>query len=186
MSAEKIIEKIKKDSQRKTQEIINDAEQQAEEIKQKAKDEAKKQAEQIISNGEKKSKNIERINESKANQENKKKILDAKEEIINQCFQKAKEKLADLTEEEYKKIVKSYIENGKKQLDDNAKAWISRDVDKKIVEQEDIEVEKKIDAIGGIILKSADGKLTLDYTFENILQRDKDRLRVKIGKKLFS
>ena len=50
----------------------------------------------------------------------------------------------------------------------------------------DLEIIGKTDAAGGIILKSADGRVTLDYTLDGILKRDKQRIRIKVGKLLFS
>ena len=46
--------------------------------------------------------------------------------------------------------------------------------------------ESKIESIGGIILKSIDGKIIFNNTFEGILKREKERIRIKVGKFLFS
>lgn len=43
-----------------------------------------------------------------------------------------------------------------------------------------------IEVSGGVILKSSDGKITLDNTFEGILGRKKDEMRRRVGKLLFS
>ena len=43
-----------------------------------------------------------------------------------------------------------------------------------------------VDASGGIILESVDGQITLDNTFDGILEREKNRIRIKVGKLLFS
>ena len=39
---------------------------------------------------------------------------------------------------------------------------------------------------GGVIIISDDGKIKLDNTFEGILKRRKEQIRLKVGKLLFS
>jgi vacuolar-type H+-ATPase subunit E/Vma4 len=38
---------------------------------------------------------------------------------------------------------------------------------------------------GGIILHSADGAITIDNTFERLLSRKKNEIRIHVGKLLF-
>ena len=49
-----------------------------------------------------------------------------------------------------------------------------------------LKITGNVDASGGIILTSGDGQITLDNTFDGILERKKDRIRIKVGKLLFS
>ena len=62
---------------------------------------------------------------------------------------------------------------------------ITRDTDENILKKIGVKIVKKNDSIGGIIIMSNDGKITLDYTIEGIIKREKDRLRIEIGKILF-
>jgi len=48
-----------------------------------------------------------------------------------------------------------------------------------------VAVQETIHAIGGIILHSADGRITVDNTFEGLLNRKKDEIRIHVGKLLF-
>jgi vacuolar-type H+-ATPase subunit E/Vma4 len=63
---------------------------------------------------------------------------------------------------------------------------VSKDEDKEIAKNLGLKVTGNVDASGGIILKSGDGQITLDNTFDGILERKKDRIRIKVGKLLFS
>ena len=74
MSAEKIIEQIKKDVQKEVKEILKEAEKQANNIISDSKKEAEEQAEKILSDGKKQSEKIRKILVSKANQDTKKEI----------------------------------------------------------------------------------------------------------------
>ncbi len=87
---------------------------------------------------------------------------------------------------EYEKIINRFIEEGIKKIGDNCTIKTSKDIDKLIAEKHGIKVIGKIHSIGGIIIISRDGKITLDYTFEGIIKRKKDWIRIKIGKILFS
>ncbi|RLF36867.1 MAG: hypothetical protein DRM99_01835 [Thermoplasmata archaeon] len=186
MSAEKIIEQIKKDSEKEIKQIQLDAEKQRKEIITQAKKEGEAKARKILENGKKTIENQKKIQISKANQESKKEIMKAKEELIEECFIKAQQKLSQIKGKEYETLVKKLIKEGVEKLGKNCTIIASREVDKKIAEQQGLKVAGKTDAAGGVILKSADGKITLDYTLDGILKREKQKIRIKVGKLLFS
>ena len=48
-----------------------------------------------------------------------------------------------------------------------------------------IKVSGETGATGGVILQSEHGTVTIDNTFEGILKREKQRIRVKVGQLLF-
>jgi len=186
MPAEKIIEQIKKDSQKKVEQILKEAERQATDIVNDAIKKAKKESEEILSNGEKQSESIKKILISKANQDAKRKITKAKETIIKECFEKAQHKLTDIGDREYEKLATKLISEGSEKLGGNCTVQTSRNVDKKVAKKLGIKATGKIEATGGIILTSSNGKITLDNTFEGILRREKERIRIKVGKLLFT
>ncbi|HDQ15670.1 MAG TPA: hypothetical protein ENN45_01255 [Bacteroidetes bacterium] len=186
MSAEKIIQQIEKDSEKEIKEIIKEAEKQAKDILDSAKKEAKLDAEKILTNGKNQSENIKRILISKANQDNKKETMNTREKIIDECFVKAHHELSILKGEKYEKLVKRLMQNGYKKIGSNCVVHTSKDEDKKIAKEIGIPVGGTIESAGGIILRSKDGRITLDYTFNGILKREKDKLRIKVGKLLFS
>ena len=186
MSAEKIIEQIKKDSEKEIQQIIKEAEKQAKNIIQTAQKEAEIQAERIIEDGKQQSKKQKKILLSKTNQELKRDIMNTKEKIIDDCFTKAHHELSILKGERYEKLVKKLIKDGQKKLGNDCAILVTRDIDKNIATNLGLKIKGKIDSSGGIILKSADGKVSLNNTFDGILKRDKDKIRIIVGKLLFS
>jgi vacuolar-type H+-ATPase subunit E/Vma4 len=185
MSAEKIIERIKKDSEKEINLIYKDVEKQKAIILETFKKEATLESEKIISSGKNQAENIKKILISKVSQDTKREIMKEREKIINKCFTNAQDYLSKLKGAEYKNIVKKLIEAGLKKIDGKCTIIISRDIDKELAEKIGLKVGGKTEATGGIILKSSDDKITLDYTFEGLLKRKKDEIRIKVGKLLF-
>jgi len=185
MSAEKIIEQIKKDSEKEIKQILNDANNKAKEIINSAKKEAESEAKKILTNAIKESKNLKKILISKANQDIKREIMNTNEEIIEECFIKARHELSILKVERYKELVSKFVNSGKKKLGEDCQVRVSREIDKNIVENYGLKVAGNIESSGGILLISEDKKITLDYTFEGIIRREKDKIRIKVGKLLF-
>jgi vacuolar-type H+-ATPase subunit E/Vma4 len=186
MTAEKILEQIKKDSEKEINQILKEAEKQTASIIDIARKEAEVESEKILSRGKNQSENIKKILVSKASQDAKREAMKAREKIIEECFTKAYQKLSELSEKEYKKIVTNLTEKGLKKLSGACLAIVSKDEDKEIAKNLGLKVAGDVDASGGIILKSGDGQITLDNTFDGILERKKDRIRIKVGKLLFS
>jgi V/A-type H+-transporting ATPase subunit E len=185
MSTEKIIQRIQKDTEQQIQHIMEESEQQVKAIIQKAKEEAKQEAEAIIRNGELQSENTKKIMVSKATQDIRKDMMNAKEETIERCFSEALEKLANLSDASYRTFVKTLIRNGKKRLGNQCSVSVSRTIDSEIAKEENVSVRGTIHAIGGVILHSPDDTITIDNTFEGLLSRKKDDIRIQVGKLLF-
>jgi V/A-type H+-transporting ATPase subunit E len=185
MSTEKIIQRIQTDAQTQQKQLLSDAEKQSRLIIKEAKAQVEKEAESLLRSGQLDSENTKKIMISKATQEVKRDMMNAREEIIEQCFTKALENLASLPDEQYKKLILHFLRTGTKRLGEHFSIKTSRPLDKDIAQQQGISVQGSIPSIGGIILQSQDGKITIDNTFERILDRKKDELRIHVGKLLF-
>jgi vacuolar-type H+-ATPase subunit E/Vma4 len=185
MTAEKIIQQIKKDSEKEIEQILGEAKNQASSVIKDAKKEAEQESEKILSDGKKQSENITKILISKANQDVKKEIMNAREELIEECFIKAHHNLSTIDKSKYKTIVTKLMKDGTKKLGEQCTIRTSRDMDKEIAKELGLELSGSVEASGGIILQSADGKVTLDHTFDGILKRKKNEMRIKVGMLLF-
>jgi vacuolar-type H+-ATPase subunit E/Vma4 len=186
MTVEKIIKQIKKDSQKEINQIQKESEKEANRIITKAKKEAEKEAEKILENGKQQSQNIKQILISQSNQDTKREIMKAREQIIDECFIKAHHELSILSESKYRKIVSKLIDDGCKKLEEKCTIIASRDIDKTIAKEKGLEVTDTIESTGGIILSSSDGQIIIDNTFDGFLKRERDKIRIKVGKLLFS
>ena len=112
--------------------------------------------------------------------------MKAREKIIDECFVKAHHKLSTLSEQKYKKIITKLMQDGLKKLGKDCTTITSRDIDKKIAKDLSIKVTGSVESSGGIILKSGNGRIILNHTFDGILKREKDKIRIKVGRLLFS
>ena len=112
--------------------------------------------------------------------------MNAREHIIEECFTKAHHELSILKGAGYERLVKKLMLNGQKKLGEKCRVMVTRDVDRKIAEELGISITGKVESAGGVVLISSDGKVTLDHTFDGILKREKDKIRIKVGKLLFS
>ena len=185
MSEETIINKIKTDAKQKQEAIIKEAEKEAKRIKNDATKNAKKQAEEILHKGKQQAENQKKILISQAHQNAKRDEMNAKEEIIETCFDNAMKTLQQLDENKYKDLVKQLMIKGHKQIPGTCTVKTSKSVDKNIAEDLGLKVTGSISASGGIILTSEEGTISVDNTFEGILKREKHRIRVNVGKLLF-
>ena len=186
MSAETLISKIKTDAEKDANHIINDAKKQSQQMIQQAETEAKKEAEKILENGKVEQANIKRIKVSQAQQEAKRQRMQAKERIIDECFQKALEQLRNLDDETYMQMVETLIKQASAYMPGSFSIYTSKPLDETIAKKHNIPVKGNVEASGGVILVSEDGHITIDNTFEGILKRKKESIRVQVGKLLFS
>ena len=186
MSAERIIQQIKKDAEKEIKDILNDAEKQAKSILDNSKRAAGTEIKKIEDESIKKSDNLKKILISKASQDAKRDIMNAREKIIDDCFTKAHSELSKLKGKDYTSIVKNLIADGRNKLGKNSTILVSREEDKKIAQKLGISISGTIESSGGVVLKSSDGKIMLDHTFDGILKREKNKIRIEIGKLLFS
>ena len=186
MSVEKIINQIQEDSQKEVNQIIKDAEIHSKKIINEYIEKAKKESKDIIENGKKQSDGIKKILISKASQDAKRAITKSREKIIEDCFNKAQDKLNDLKGKEYENFISNIIKDSIKKIGKNFSVLYSREEDKKIIQKLGFKSTGKVESSGGVIIISNDGKIKLDNTFEGILKRRKDQIRLKVGKLLFS
>jgi len=186
MSAEKIIKQIKHDSQKEVDAILQQAHTEAEQILNQAEQQAKQQATRLLEEGKRQSENLKKIQLSKASQEMKRQIMSEQEKLIDECFIKAQHELSKLSDHQYKTILRNLMRDGQQRLGKHCTVKISRPIDKQIASDLGIEITGSIESSGGVILVSDDGRIILDYTFEGILKREKQTIRIKVGKLLFS
>jgi len=131
MALEKLIQRIESDAENEANQIIEDARRRAEEIIEEAKKRAEKEARDIEARGEKEAAPRELE-------------IQAKEEVIRECIDRAKEDLKKLKGKKYEDAIKKCIEDGKKSLGDCV-VVPSREQDRKIAEKMGVKAEGKVD-----------------------------------------
>lgn len=186
MSAEAIIKQIKKDAEQEQGRIEKEAQQKIDEITSAIKKETEDMKQEILEKGQQEADNIKRIELAKAHQQEKRSLLQAKEQIIDTCFEEALQQLKDLDEDHYTNMVETLIKHGSEKIDGEFLLKTSRPIDETIAKKQDIPLSGTVEATGGIILISKDQARIIDNTFEGILKRKKQDIRVEVGSILFT
>lgn len=189
---DKIIAKIKTEAEVEADKIIEDAEHEANRILEDGDATAKKERETFTKKVEVDIATLRNRILSEAKMAARRKILIAREEIIQECFDQAAEQLKGLSDKAYDEFMGTCIKAGAAAIEgdiivgspdgDTVKRVTSILGLKKNVELE-IREEK---GLGGIIVRSKDGKVAVDYTFEGLLDRMRAELRTEAAKLLFS
>lgn len=184
MSLERLIQRIREESENEINSIISEAEEKAKEIVEEEKEKGRKDAEKIKNTA---IKDAERIKEkiiAGAKRKARMYMTNAKEDVIKLCFDTVRKKLMELDGEKYVEVVTKMVEEVIKEMGD---AYIisTRKEDKKIAKKLGLEIKGKKEGIGGIIIKSKDGSKEVDLTFDFLLDRKKEEIRISIAKKLF-
>lgn len=185
MPLEDLIAQIEEDANGEIDKIIREAKEEVRRKIREAEAKAKAEREKMRKHAERELENKKRSELSRMRIEEKKKILQKKEEIINRCFDLAIAKLRDLSSKEYIALLKPIVERNLKKVGSECEILISREEDKKIAKELKVEVGNRIEAIGGLIIKSKDGRISIDCTFDGILKRRENEIRIEIGKVLF-
>ncbi len=184
MAIEDLIQEIKNDAEAEVEDIIKRANKEAEEIIKNAREKAEEKAEEIIKNADKEAETAKARILAIARRNANKYIIEAKEKLINECIEEIRKELKKLPSRQYKKFVEKSMKEAINEIKDGY-ILVSRKEDEEIAHKMGIEVKGKIDAIGGIIIKSRDGSKEINSTFDALLERMKDELRIKIAEKLW-
>lgn len=98
---EKITQRMEDDAQREINEVLTAARAQADEITRRSREQADKESAAIVARGESAATEREKRLESMAEMESRKLVLAAKQEVLDEAFTMALEKLCTLPDEEY-------------------------------------------------------------------------------------
>jgi len=193
-----IAKEILEDAEREAENLLRRAESQAEKILEEAEKKAEERYKAILKEGKSKIKIEEQQASTLFEIEVKNKLLRAKEELVEEAFEMVLERLREyvLTEEYHECLLGLIAEASRKINSERLIIEFNERDRQRVTERDLLELSRKIgvefirskrmvDCIGGVIVKSLDGKITVDNTFENRLKTLKESLRVKIAKILF-
>ena len=201
---DKIVSSIVSDAQIKAKTLTDEAEKKVSSILLQGEEKALIEKNKILSEAEKQAnlKYQQVISEAKMN--SRRMELEAREEVIEESFKKAEEKLKEIASSESLEYLESLkgiiteaaIEIGGGELivllkkDDLPKiedsiASIEKDVTNKIGIKTILEIGDNINTIGGVIVKTKNGEIEVNNTIETRLLRYKKTLRSEVAKILF-
>jgi V/A-type H+-transporting ATPase subunit E len=202
--AEKIVESILSESHSRAEDIIKEAENQANEIIERGDTEAKSKKNEILENAKKEAdiRFQQIISDAKLN--SKRKILEAREELMEDTFHKAEEelkKIASTDSKDYinslKKLTKDasleigggFLEIFLKKEDvpkiEGTLNSIAKEVSEETGNKTTLKFGKTINTIGGVSVKTEDGNIEVNNTIEARMERFRGMLRLEVAKVLF-
>ncbi len=193
-----IADEVIGDVQKEAEAALLNAENQAKETLRIAKEEADQNYRTIVAEAKAKSEAEKRKIASVTEVDIRNRLLQTKEELVDEAFQKALQKLRAFAQtEEYRTYLLTSIEEIAKKIDKknlvvevNAKdkEWLTLDTLKSASKKLNVQFQispQTDDFIGGCKIHSADGKIVFDGTLDNKLAELKPQLRTEIARQLF-
>lgn len=195
--AEKIIGKILEDARLQAEANLNRAKEEAANIIKSASDDAEAKKKQIIEKAELEAVEVKKRLIAVAELEARKQKLQAKQEVVDEAFDLALQKLNNLPDIEYQSILVEMISNsiqtGKEEvlLSESDKKRLSpgfiEELNKKLADK-GVSANLKIsdehrNINGGFILKSGD--IEINNSFEAIIRMNRDDIETEVIKALF-
>jgi V/A-type H+-transporting ATPase subunit E len=205
IATEKILNRILKEANKKAQKILEEAQKKADNIIETRKDSARKKAQKQVNILLKKSENKARIIRERVSTDIKRKAswitLTEKDRLVTNALDEVKKKLFNLQNSSaYIPILQNLIVNagsalGGGTLDvilnkkDASRSIKINKLEKRITNKTGnktrLTISKQQTNKIGAILRTKDGKIFVDNTFEAIFKRRERELRLKIAKTLF-
>ena len=186
------------DVQKEAEAIIAAAENEAKETLRLAKEKADRTYHAILIEANEKAEAEKRKIASITEVELRNRLLQTKEELVDEAFEKATTKLKRYVEtKEYEIYLLKLIEDIAKKMEQKVlvlevntrdKSYLTLDILKKLSKKAKTELkfsEQTSNSIGGCKVQTEDGKIVYDGTLDNRLQELKPELRAKIAKSLF-
>jgi len=188
------------ESQDKAEWIIKSAQEMSNKYIDEATEKAAENADKIITQGRYTGEKEKQKILSTAEMEVKRMVLNCRESLIDEAFALARQKFEAFKKtKEYTDILKKHIIASIGELEGNSftivvsKAdsfslsdavvnMIKKETGKKGLKLKLEEVEKDL---GGVIVREKDGKVSIDNTFDSMLNRIKNEIRAKVSEILF-
>lgn len=201
---EKIVSSILSDAKFKADSISEEAENESKSILEEGEKVALMEKEKILEDGKKQSAMRYQQIISEAKMKSRRMELDSREEVIEESFKKAEEKLVEIASSEsaeYKESIKNIITEAALEIgggdlilllkqEDEAKikdsiSEIENDVKAKTGKETNLEMGNNINTIGGTIIKTKNGDIEVNNTIEARMLRFKKSLRSEVARILF-
>lgn len=194
---EKIKERILEDASKEKQNILKEAEKQADQVLEEYRKKAEDVRKQILNKAKKEAEDRKRRILSMAQLEQRKVILKAKQDIIDEVFENAKKRLKEIPSEEYNDILYNMLLKGvitgneeiivnkrdRSQITPDFIEQVNQEL-KKLGKNGNIKLSFKTgNMLGGFILKSKD--IEVNATFDSLIKLEREELETKIAKILF-
>ncbi len=196
-AAAKIIGKIEEDADKEANGVLVEARGKVEEIIKEAQTKAREEEEGIIQKGRREAELVKQRIIADAKLRARKQKLDLKEAAIEAAFSEAERELQKLpSTSKYPSILLRIIKEAVASIGTDIEILASK-ADRKLLNQNSLKTLSKelgvnvalapqmIETYGGAVVRTKDGKIEVDNTFETRMSRMRDSLRSEVAKILF-
>ncbi|MBN1572020.1 MAG: hypothetical protein JW984_02365 [Deltaproteobacteria bacterium] len=188
------------ESKDKTEWIIQSAEETKKKIMEDAKSRAKENSDRIIHTGKQLGEKEKQKLLSTAEMEVKKIVLNSKETLIEETFRRARQEFNELKKtKKYKDILIKQVESSIAELEgkeftvdvyEGEGLALTNEIVQRIAKNTKkkglkITLNEVSEDMGGVIVREKGGKVSIDNTFDSILDRKRNEIRVRISEILF-
>lgn len=176
-----IINEILEDAKKESEHILNDANQEKEKIIETKIDQANQEKDTILKKAESEAKGVYDRHLSQVVLKSRDNALFAKQEVIDSVLQKIKDKLKNMSLEDYKK----YLTNSLSKMNLNSDDLLVLQSDKyDSLKNENFNVKVSDETVdSGFCIKR--GNVLINNNFSSLVDSMKDELEVEIAKTLF-
>ena len=176
-----IINEILEDAKKESEQILNNANQEKEKIIETKIDQANQEKNTILKKAESEAKGVYDRHLSQVVLKSRDNALFAKQEVIDSVLQKIKDKLKNMSLEDYKK----YLTNSLSKMDLNSDDLLVLQSDKyDSLKNETFNVKVSDETVeSGFFIKR--GNVLINNNFSSLVDSMKDELEVEIAKTLF-
>lgn len=180
MGLDAVKQEIKDEAEREAGNIISDAEDTKEEILEEAREETEQILEEAEAEARETAEALRKKEISGARMEAKEKRLAAREDVLEQAFDRFRERVDDLDEDTEQELVEAALERLQDQVDIGTvrarEALEDVAADYGTFEAHDDR---------GVVVETADGSRRFDLTFDTVAERTIDASRKEVSEVLF-
>ncbi len=183
MGLDEVRKQIIEEAEQQTRLLLQDAHTESARIMSEAERGIKQYEKELRANAEKLIVTAERKELAAAEFEGKRMLLDKKKEMINKVIEEAKKELKHLHAEQRKAAVTKLLNMAKQEIEVKKVYINERDIS--YIKEKGI-VTKEREMLGGLIAETSDGKISVDFSFETLLDEIKQTHLQQLSGVLFN
>ena len=182
MGLETVVKDITDVANAEASKINADADAEVSNILDEARQSAKKIMGDRLAKSEDDIKKLRQQEISSANLEVKRKMLNARKEVLDKVYSQTTDLIANLPSSKNEELLKAIID---KYQGSGAKIYSNKDSEKLVTKLSSLAYAGNIDCIGGVVIENENGTIRLDYTYDIILDSVNDMSMKQISDILF-
>ena len=182
MGLNDVRQRIVEEAEKKAALLVRDAAAEGQKITADAQREVKEHEKELRAHSEKMLSALERKELAAAEYEGKKVLLDKKRGIIDQVMSEATQELRRMPSHEREQMLTLLLKQARSDLD--VKTVYVNKQDKTCIKEKGITVKENA-IIGGLIAETADGRMSVDLSFEELLAQIRETYLRELSEVLF-